>query len=211
MRLSGVGIEQIVQLADAMIAAERCVTSTQRPAPPRCFALVGTLGAGKTRFCQEIARACGIDPAEVTSPTFTLLKSYDCADHADSSAAPQRLHHLDWYRITDEDELWQLGLDELWETPGDWTLIEWADRFPESMPLDTIWIRIRATDTTDHAPANHSDTGSDLSFREIEFQTDDPDHRHWLTEVKNHLVTAGFTGTIEPLLNDGSAEIAGDG
>ncbi len=207
MRLSGVGIEQIAQLADALIAAERCVTLTQQPAPPRCFGFIGTLGAGKTRLCQEIARACGVDPSEVTSPTFTLLKSYECADQANSPQAPQRLHHLDWYRITDEDELWELGIDELWEAPGDWTLIEWADRFKEAMPSNTIWVHIGVTGQSKNlAPSEatsitESNEGSehDASYREIEFRVTGREHLRWLDEVQTQLNRIGFTGTIEPV------------
>ncbi len=184
MRLSGVGIEQLAQLAHALVVTDTMETAGERndaPTRSRCFGLVGTLGAGKTRFCQEIARACDVDPAEVTSPTFTLLKSYRCHDANDRG--PRELHHLDLYRVVDEDEVWELGLEELWETTGAWTLIEWADRFADSLPRDTIWIRI-------FAPAESA------GLREIELETSDVQHQHWLREVAAELVKIGFTGTI---------------
>lgn len=186
MRFSGVGLPQLVQLADAMVAAEHRVACSQFVRPARCFGLVGTLGAGKTRFCQEIARALGVDPAEVTSPTFTLLKSYELGRgsdavqaHTDALAArPEalhRLHHLDLYRVADEDELWELGLEELCETPGTWTLIEWADRFADALPHDLIWIRINLSSAeVKHAPA----------LREIEIIGGTPEQAAWLAEVR---------------------------
>jgi tRNA threonylcarbamoyladenosine biosynthesis protein TsaE len=95
--------------------------------------LVGTLGAGKTRFVQAVAKAAQIDDADVTSPTFTLLQTY---------LGTTTLHHLDAYRIEEEDEFLQLGVDELFEDGRAWTLVEWADRVRSAMPMDTVWIRI---------------------------------------------------------------------
>ena len=102
------------------------------------FGLIGTLGAGKTTFVQAIAGAAGIDTADVTSPTFTLLNSYD----AQISAGNISLHHLDVYRINDDDEFLELGVEELFEQPNAWTLIEWADRVELLMPRNTVWIYI---------------------------------------------------------------------
>jgi tRNA threonylcarbamoyladenosine biosynthesis protein TsaE len=45
--------------------------------PPRTvIALTGPLGAGKTVFARGVACGLGIDPAEVTSPTFVYLVDY---------------------------------------------------------------------------------------------------------------------------------------
>jgi tRNA threonylcarbamoyladenosine biosynthesis protein TsaE len=100
--------------------------------------LVGTLGAGKTRFCQELASAFGLAAEDVTSPTFTLIRSYDVANS--KRVWPRYWHHLDLYRIGDEDELWELGIEELWEQTDAWTIMEWADRFADVMPDQTLWI-----------------------------------------------------------------------
>lgn len=99
--------------------------------------LVGTLGAGKTTFVKRLAAAMGVDESDVTSPTFTLQQSYD------STTSHRRLNHLDAYRINDLDAWDDLGIDELHETQGHWTLIEWADRVSVSMPLETLWIRFQ--------------------------------------------------------------------
>ena len=104
---------------------------------PLAIGLVGTLGAGKTSLVQAIARAAGIDSADVTSPTFTLLQSH----HGSLT-----LHHLDAYRVADEDEFLELGVDELFEDEQAWTLIEWADRVRDVMPTDTLWIEINIGD-----------------------------------------------------------------
>ena len=99
--------------------------------------LVGTLGAGKTTFVQSIAQAAQIDAEEVTSPTFTLLQSH---------SGKITLHHLDVYRLADEDEFLELGVEELFEDPMAWTLIEWADRMQSVLPSDAVWIHLELTD-----------------------------------------------------------------
>lgn len=100
--------------------------------------LVGTLGTGKTTFTQALAEATGVDREDVTSPTFTLLCSYP----ATITAGSIQLHHLDAYRLRDEDEFLELGVEELFESDGAWVLVEWADRVESVMPHDTLWIDI---------------------------------------------------------------------
>jgi tRNA threonylcarbamoyladenosine biosynthesis protein TsaE len=97
--------------------------------------LVGTLGAGKTTLVQAISSAIGVDRADVTSPTFTLLQSHHGGD--------QTLHHLDAYRVADEDEFLELGVEELFDQEEAWTLIEWADRVEDVMPRNSLWLEIR--------------------------------------------------------------------
>ncbi|MEO1530002.1 MAG: tRNA (adenosine(37)-N6)-threonylcarbamoyltransferase complex ATPase subunit type 1 TsaE [Planctomycetota bacterium] len=100
--------------------------------------LVGTLGAGKTTLTQCLAEAAGVDRDDVTSPTFTLMSTYQATIHAGTVA----LHHLDAYRLADEDEFLELGVEELFESAKTWVLIEWADRVESVMPESTLWIEI---------------------------------------------------------------------
>lgn len=124
------------------------------PTETLSIGLVGTLGAGKTTFVKRLAAAMGVDQADVTSPTFTLQQSYDVVvaapadrDLADRDPVHRRLNHLDAYRINDLDAWDELGIDELHETPGHWTLIEWADQVSASMPRETLWIEFHLTST----------------------------------------------------------------
>jgi tRNA threonylcarbamoyladenosine biosynthesis protein TsaE len=101
-------------------------------------ALVGTLGAGKTRLVRAVAQAVGIDPRTVVSPTFVLVQHYH---------GRQSLAHLDVYRLKDLDEFMELGPEEYFESPG-WTFIEWADRVAEALPPEVLWIEIEVTGPT---------------------------------------------------------------
>lgn len=82
------------------------------------FLLSGDLGAGKTVFAKGIAAGLGIDPVEVTSPTFTLINEYE-------GRLP--LYHIDLYRL-ETGACQELGLEELLEEKKSVVLIEWAER-----------------------------------------------------------------------------------
>lgn len=98
-------------------------------------ALIGTLGAGKTRLVQALASACGIDRTEVTSPTFVL-----CQEHSGS----RTLYHFDVYRLAGDEEFQRLGPQEYFSAGGI-TLIEWADKVAASLPDERLEISIAVT------------------------------------------------------------------
>ncbi len=85
--------------------------------------LFGDLGAGKTAFVRGMAEGLGVEPAEVSSPTFVLVQEY-------RGRLP--LHHVDLYRVS-ESEVEDLGLDEL-SGAGGIVAIEWAERLGQPMP-----------------------------------------------------------------------------
>ena len=95
-------------------------------------ALIGDLGAGKTRFVKGVAEAWGVFRDDVNSPTFTLIQEY-----------PGRIpiRHCDTYRLRNAEEFADLGLDELFAVDGI-ALVEWGDRVEEYLPRDRIDVRI---------------------------------------------------------------------
>jgi tRNA threonylcarbamoyladenosine biosynthesis protein TsaE len=98
-------------------------------------ALLGTLGAGKTRLVQAIAEALGVDRQNVVSPTFVLVQEHH---------GRRTIYHIDAYRLRDEDEFLALGPEEFFESDA-LVLIEWADRVEVCLPKDRIEIRIEVT------------------------------------------------------------------
>lgn len=106
--------------------------------PGTTVALLGTLGAGKTRLVQAIAAASGVSRADVVSPTFVLCQQY---------VGSSTINHLDAYRIRDEDELRELGFEELLMTRAI-TIIEWADRVASALPDDYLQVEITVTGPT---------------------------------------------------------------
>jgi tRNA threonylcarbamoyladenosine biosynthesis protein TsaE len=91
--------------------------------PGAVLLLSGQLGAGKTAFVRGLAVGLGIDPDEVSSPTFTLVHEY--------RGGRLTLYHADLYRLeqtTTED----LGLDEKGVANGV-VAIEWPDRLTHAL------------------------------------------------------------------------------
>jgi tRNA threonylcarbamoyladenosine biosynthesis protein TsaE len=83
--------------------------------------LHGELGAGKTAFVRGVATGLGIDPDEVSSPTFTLVQEY--------RGGRLPLFHVDLYRLA-AGEVDDLGLDAL--AAEGVLAIEWAERMPRA-------------------------------------------------------------------------------
>ncbi len=85
--------------------------------PGDVIVLSGDMGAGKTAFAQGFGRALGVDEP-ITSPTFTLVHSYECGKLT--------LHHADLYRLERISEVADLALAELAEFNGI-VLVEWGE------------------------------------------------------------------------------------
>lgn len=94
-------------------------------------AMYGDLGAGKTAFVQGVARALGIK-SHVTSPTFTIVNEYE---------GRLKLYHFDVYRISDSEEMYEIGYDEYIESEGV-CIIEWAELIEDILPDEYIKITI---------------------------------------------------------------------
>lgn len=103
--------------------------------PGDVIALVGTLGAGKTLLSQAVALGAGVPPRErVTSPTFAVVIEH---------AGRLTVHHADLYRLGGADELAEIGLVE--RAADGLLLVEWADRMPEALPSDALWLTLAVT------------------------------------------------------------------
>jgi tRNA threonylcarbamoyladenosine biosynthesis protein TsaE len=85
----------------------------------RCL-LFGAMASGKTVLVQGIARGLGVEPREVQSPSFTLVREHH--------GAGGRLLHLDLHRL-EPRELEALGLEEILDDDA-FVAVEWAERLP---------------------------------------------------------------------------------
>lgn len=95
--------------------------------PGAIICLEGDLGAGKTHFVKGFVQAFGIDPEQVTSPTFTIINEY-------KGKLP--VFHFDFYRVKDFSEALEIGAEEYFYSDGV-SIIEWPERVKEILP-DTI-------------------------------------------------------------------------
>lgn len=97
-------------------------------------ALLGTLGAGKTRLVQAIAKASGVENDDVGSPTFVLIREYQ--------GKTRPIYHFDAYRLHDSDDFLELGADEYFDSEG-LSFVEWADRVEDALPYDYLEIFVQ--------------------------------------------------------------------
>lgn len=102
--------------------------------PGDVIGLVGELGAGKTAFVRGVAKGANVPAGmPVNSPTFTIMNLYDAPDLG--------ICHLDLYRLPGMEEWEGVGVPELLRS-GRALLVEWADRFPEHLPPETVWVTL---------------------------------------------------------------------
>ena len=102
---------------------------------PLCIALIGDLGTGKTHMSQGIAKGLGV-MEEITSPTFSLMNTY--------MTLLGEIYHFDLYRMDYVSELENIGFYEF--TEDQISIVEWADKFIDELPNETLWIRIISLD-----------------------------------------------------------------
>jgi len=112
------------------IDAGRALAAELRP--DDVVLLTGDLGAGKTAFVKGLAEGLGVDPLEVSSPTFTLIQEY--------RGGRLTLHHIDLYRLTPR-EVDDLGLEEL-VVSGAVVAVEWPDRWTR-VPAHAVRVELQ--------------------------------------------------------------------
>lgn len=90
-----------------------------------CILLKGDLGAGKSVIVRQILKQSGV-VKPVTSPTFTLVNEY---------MAPRgHFYHFDMYRLTDEEEVQNIGFEEILEDKKAIKFIEWPQKVESYLP-----------------------------------------------------------------------------
>lgn len=94
------------------------------------LALCGDLGAGKTTFTRLLTEFLECKTL-ATSPTFSLFQQYT------DGRLP--VFHADLYRLGSEDELYELGWDEILDEYSEGiVVVEWADKFQTAWPQDHL-------------------------------------------------------------------------
>ncbi len=106
--------DQTKKLAEAVAKAVK---------PGMVLALYGDLGSGKTTFTRFLVEALGFN-SRVQSPTFVLHRRYT---RDQFHAGITTINHLDFYRLTSKDEVYDLGLSEMLAEKDSILVIEWPE------------------------------------------------------------------------------------
>lgn len=142
--------------------------------PGTVITLDGALGVGKTVFTKGVAGGIGI-PEPVTSPTFTILQSYE------SGRLP--FYHFDVYRIGDIEEMEEIGYEDCFYGEGV-SLVEWAELIRELIPREAYAVVIE------------KDCRRGMDYRKIKI-SHPTDSLAWLADRKAVLENGAGSSTAE--------------
>jgi len=103
----------------------------------KIWALQAPMGAGKTTLTHALCELLGVEDA-ISSPTFAIINEY-------RSQTAGTIYHMDWYRLKDEEEAVQAGVEDALLS-GNLCIIEWPEKAAGLLPDDTFTIHIEVLD-----------------------------------------------------------------
>jgi len=125
---------QTISLPDLATTAKLGTALASVLRPGDTVLLQGDLGMGKTTLARAVIEALtGI--ADAPSPTYTIVQTYPLE-------GGDELWHADLYRIEDEGELEEIGLEDAFDDAI--CLVEWPDRLGAACPVDHLEVDISA-------------------------------------------------------------------
>lgn len=101
----------------------------------RCFVFDAPMGAGKTTFIRSVCKHLGVVDT-VNSPTFAIINHY-------KNTADTNLYHMDWYRLRNEDDAIEAGVEECLHEPGAYCFIEWPERAADLLPKPYLRLQLQ--------------------------------------------------------------------
>ena len=97
------------------------------------FIFIGDMGVGKTTLIKELSLQLGVNDM-ITSPTFSIINEYN-------SLKDLKVYHFDLYRIKDENEALDFGIEEYLYS-DDYCFIEWPERVSGLINSNVVEIKI---------------------------------------------------------------------
>ncbi|EDM44569.1 putative ATPase/GTPase [unidentified eubacterium SCB49] len=115
-------IENLPQIAETIL----------KNASSKNFLFYGDMGIGKTTLIKQLAIELKVID-NISSPTFSIVNEYQAGD--------DKIYHFDFYRINDETEALDIGVDEYFYS-GHWNFIEWPEKIKGLLPEPADCIHI---------------------------------------------------------------------
>ncbi len=100
------------------------------------WAFHAPMGSGKTTFIHALCDVLEVKDA-VGSPTFSIINQYQTKEG-------KIIYHLDLYRIKDEEEAIQAGVEDVLYS-GELCLVEWPEKTPNLFPPGTLSVFLEVT------------------------------------------------------------------
>lgn len=117
-------------LSDIESVARELLDQTQS----RIFLFYGSMGVGKTTFIKALVKILGVKDT-VSSPTFSLVNEYKTNEN-------KSVFHFDFYRINDEVEALDMGIEEYFDTDA-YCLVEWPEKIKNLLPSNAVTVYIK--------------------------------------------------------------------
>ncbi len=108
-----------------------------RAGEKKVWIFTGEMGAGKTTLIKSICEKMGVK-GHIQSPTFSIVNEY-------ISDAGQTIYHFDFYRLKNQSEALDFGVEEYLDS-GNICLLEWAEKIESLLPENCFEIKISLTD-----------------------------------------------------------------
>ncbi len=116
-------------LADLHQIAKEVISTAEN----KTLLFYGQMGVGKTTLIKELCKELGTKDV-TSSPTFSIVNEYHTADG-------QIVYHFDFYRIEDENEAYDIGIEDYFYSDA-WCLIEWPENIQNLLPLKTTEVHL---------------------------------------------------------------------
>ena len=122
-------MNQNYSLADLPKIAETVISSVKN----KTLLFYGAMGVGKTTLIKEICKQLQVEDT-ISSPTFSLVNEYQTKNY-------ESVFHFDFYRIEDEQEALDIGIEEYFYQ-NNWCLLEWPENIENLLPLDAVQLQL---------------------------------------------------------------------
>ena len=99
----------------------------------KMVAFHGEMGAGKTTFINGLLSHMSIED-HTSSPTFSIVNEYHSSEFG-------KTYHFDFYRIEDEMEALDIGVEEIFEENA-YCFMEWPERIHNLIPENCVSVHI---------------------------------------------------------------------
>lgn len=113
------GLEDLPEVAKQIIANSNSKT----------ILFYGEMGLGKTTLIKELVKQLGVKEV-ASSPTFSLVNEYSSPDNG-------LIYHFDFYRIEDEEEAYDIGIEDYFYSNA-WCFVEWPSTIENLLPLESV-------------------------------------------------------------------------